>query len=133
MTYRKGKPLSGNQASPEERELFRRVVAEVRPLAVDATAPPRRKPPATARFARGDEREVLRESLAADLGQAESENGDGLRYRHPSIGRKTFRRLARGAFSVQAELDLHGLTAAGAHAALSEFLDECRQIGRAHV
>lgn len=125
--------MTGNEASPDDRELFRRVVAEARPLAVDVVPPPRRKPPPKARFARRDEREVLQESLAADLEHVEADSGDGLRHSHPSIGRKTFRRLARGGFSVQAALDLHGLTAAGAHAALSEFLDDCRLRGHTCV
>lgn len=125
--------MTRNEASPDDRELFRRAVGEARPLAVDVVPPPRRKPPPKARFARQDEREVLRESLSADLEHAESENGDGLRYCRPSIGRKTFRRLARGGFSVQAHIDLHGMTVAEARGALADFLDEGRHHGHTCV
>lgn len=125
--------MTGNEASPDDRRLFRRAVAEARPLAVDVVPPPRKKPPPKARFARRDEDEVLRESLAGDLEHAESENGDGLRYCHPSVGRRTFRRLARGGFSVQAHIDLHGMTVVETRAALAAFIDDCRHRGQTCV
>lgn len=104
-------------------------MAEARPLSIDVVPPvrPKRKP--LARFTRDDERQVLSDSLAFDLEHAESANGDGLRFRRPSVGRRTMRRLARGGFSLQAEADLHGMTAAEARDALRAFLDDCQERG----
>lgn len=109
----------------QDRELFRRLTSGAKPLSVDTVAPPRRPRPARARFARRDERNVLRESLDADHDSIDTDNGDSLRYQQPSVSRKTMRRLARGGFSVQAEIDLHGLTADQAREALKEFIAEC--------
>lgn len=39
------------------------------------------------------------------------------------------RRLARGGFSVQAEIDLHGMTASEAHEALAGFVEDSRARG----
>jgi DNA-nicking Smr family endonuclease len=123
------RPFQGFDPTPEERALFRRAVGEARPLAVDAVPPRRRRPPPRARFARRDAETVLEESLTADLELAESQNGDGLSYHHPSISRKAMRRLARGGYSVQAAIDLHGMTVAEARTALAAFVDDCRGRG----
>lgn len=133
MSHEKKKRSDGSGTSPDERELFRQRTAGTRPLRTDVVPPARRKPPPRARFARHDEQAVLAESLAADLEAAESLNGDGLRYQHPSIGRRTMRRLARGGYSVQAHIDLHGMTADEARAALAAFIDDARAHGRTCV
>jgi DNA-nicking Smr family endonuclease len=119
----------GYDPSPEERALFRRLFADVRPLEPDVHPPRRRKPAPKARFARRDARAVLEESLAADVEQAEAANGDALSWQRPAVGRKAMRRLARGGYSVQADIDLHGMTAAEAKVALAGFLEECRDRG----
>ena len=67
--------------------------------------------PARARFRRRDERAVLEESLADDTDPTELETGEDLVYRHPRLATGSFRRLRRGQYAVQDEVDLHGLTA----------------------
>ena len=103
--------------SDEDRELFRKAVEGARPL-------PQRKhahakpapPPPRARFRRADEAAVLEESLASNP-EAESDTGEDLSFRRPSIGLPVFRKLKRGEISVRDEIDLHGLTAAEARPA----------------
>ncbi len=85
--------------------------------------PRRAKPRAQSR--RQDSREVLRESLSPAPITAEIMSGEGLRFQRPAVSRRTFRKLARGGFNVQAELDLHGMTAAEAAVALREFVNDC--------
>lgn len=105
----------------EDRELFRKAVTGVRPL------PGRREPPAQpapaprARFRRADEAAVLEESLQVNPESA-SDTGEDLSFRRPSVSLPVFRKLRRGEFSVRDEIDLHGLTAVEARAALYEFL-----------
>lgn len=112
----------------DEAGLFRRTVSDAVRLKPAARVPEARRAPARARFSRRDEREVLAESLGADVDEASRESGDALRFHRPSVGRRTFRRLARGGYSVQSELDLHGLTVAEAREALQDFIEEsCRQ------
>lgn len=102
--------------------LFRRHMADARPLMRDTvTLPPVRKRPG-ARFNRRDESAVFRESAQADIAPTEFESGDSISFQRPSVGRRNFRKLARGKFSVQSEIDLHGLTAGDAKIQLREFI-----------
>ncbi len=110
-------------ANDDEAALFRRAVAGARPLKrPDAGEPQRSRPAPRARFRRCDERAVLGESLEADIDDLEVGAGERLAFRRPEVGPRTLRRLSRGRYSVQAELDLHGMTADEAAQALEEFL-----------
>jgi DNA-nicking Smr family endonuclease len=110
--------------SPEELQLFRAVVRDVRPLPpVQAPAPPPR-PAARARFTRADQQQVLHESLQGVEDPALLESGEELTFRRPHVPLAVLKRLRRGEFYVAAELDLHGLTAIGARAMLQEFIHE---------
>jgi len=113
----------------DDGRLFRSAMADARPLEIDTVEPPRRRPRATARFSRLDERDVLRESLEAPAHAMEIANGSALSYRHPSVNLKTLRRLARGGISVQGEIDLHGLTSAEAKEVLKDFIAQSMRRG----
>jgi len=116
---------SGNHTgADDEGQLFRRAMADAKPVRTDTVEPPRRKARAIARFSRLDERQALRESLEADPHAIEIANGSALCYRHPSVNLKTMRRLARGGISVQACVDLHGLNSSEAKEALSAFIEQ---------
>jgi DNA-nicking Smr family endonuclease len=114
----------GPDEEADEARLFRDAVRDVRPLAA-RTAPPRaRRVRPQARFARADRAAVLRESL--DLGAPDPSlaAGDELVYRRPQVQPAVLRRLRRGEYRVQREIDLHGLTVAEARQALRHFLVE---------
>lgn len=107
----------------DEARLFRAAVRGVRPLRAPASPlrPPRRRP--QARFTRADRAAVLRESLDP-LAAEDSEHftGEALAFHRPHISATVLRRLRRGDFRVQREIDLHGMTVAEAKPALREFL-----------
>jgi len=107
----------------DEGQLFRRAMADARPLVTDTVEPSRRRPRPLARFSRLDERQALRESLEDPPHAIELANGSALSYRHASVTIKTMRRLARGGVSVQAELDLHGLVASEAKEVVRNFIE----------
>ena len=86
-----------------------------------------------ARFRRRDEQEVLRESLDADMDEMEASSGEGLRFQRPQVGRRTMRKLTRGSFSVQSELDLHGMTGNEAATALHDFIVNSQRRGHTCV
>lgn len=109
----------------DESVLFRQLMADARPLKQTPRATIPRRAKAKARFRHADERDVLRESLEHDPGTAEIMGGEGLRFYRPSVGRRTFRKLARGGFNVQSELDLHGMSAVEATVTLREFIGDC--------
>jgi DNA-nicking Smr family endonuclease len=99
------------------RDAMRDVKRIVKPV-VARTAP---KPPPRARFKRADERDVLRESLES-VPDAALTTGEELSFRRPHIPETVLLKLRRGQYHVDAEIDLHGMTAAQAKAALREFL-----------
>ena len=115
----------------DDKDLFRRAVSDAKPLrAGKRRAGDSEKPPPKARFSRADETAALRESLDADVDDLQSHSGDGLRFHRPHVGKRTMRKLARGNFSVQAEIDLHGMTVAEAKPRLAEFIDGCTRDGK---
>ncbi len=57
------------------------------------------------------------------------EAGDSWNFMRPGISQQTLKRLRRGYWCIQGELDLHGLTRDEARQVLSSFLDRCGQQG----
>ena len=105
---------------------FRRAVADVRPLEPRSSSSVRRpRPKPVARFARAARAEVLQESLDPTVDPARSESGDSISFRRPTVPEDLLRRLKRGQYAVEAEIDLHGLRRHAAHDALRNFLVEC--------
>ena len=129
MTARKTRGPDATRGSADDETddgvLFRRLMADAKRLSTDKVPPDTRRPRPKAQFARRDRHEVLPESPELDPAASTAEAGDRLRFRHPSVSPVALRRLTRGQFSRQAELDLHGMTAAEATKALGLFIDEC--------
>jgi DNA-nicking Smr family endonuclease len=83
------------------------------------------------RFSQADDKAVLDELLDHAIDHASLETGDELNYRQPGVQLGVIRKLRRGQYAVQGEpLDLHGMTAIEARAALADFLDDGRARGR---
>jgi DNA-nicking Smr family endonuclease len=101
------------------REAMRGVRRLKRPGAARRAAP---KPPPQARFTRADQAEVLRESLLPPADEAMLSTGDELSFRRPHVPEAVLTKLRRGEFAVDAEIDLHGMNAVEAKAALREFV-----------
>jgi DNA-nicking Smr family endonuclease len=106
----------------EEVRLFRDAVRGVRPLGSHPGRPPAPRARPRARFTRADRAAVLRESLDAEPGDPALAGGEELVFRQPQIQPAVLRRLRRGEFRVEREIDLHGLTVAEAKLALRQFL-----------
>ncbi len=108
----------------DDHDAFRAAFSDATPLKVEDRVPETRpKPKPGAHFSRADERDVLRESLQDDIDTIEHGHGAALRFHRASVGRRTMRKLARGGYSVQAEIDLHGMTVAEARERLSDFIE----------
>ena len=110
--------------SDDDPDIFRRAIDGAKPLRTDQRVPePRKKPPPKARFSRADEEKALEESLEVDIDTMEAANAESMRYHRPHVGKRTMRKLARGKYAVQAEIDLHGMTVAEARPRLADFID----------
>ncbi len=114
---------------PEDRELFRESVGTLRRLRDERVESRRPKPEPIPKSRIADERRVMQDSLSPGYHPANFETGEEISYARPGLDAATVRKLRRGRFSVGAELDLHGMTAVGARAALDEFIAEAQREG----
>lgn len=128
---------NGAAAGDSDVRLFREAVRDVKRLArcssglsPGASGPPtdeppviRRRPPQPlARFSRADRHAVLQESLTSDAGDPELAAGDELVYHRAGVQMSVLKKLRRGQYRVQAEIDLHGFTVVEAKQVLRDFL-----------
>lgn len=116
-----------------EANLFRDAVGRVVPLMVPARMSAtgrRRKPPPLPLQRRADERQVLLASLSDDFDvETLLETDEQLSFRRPELGPDVVRKLRRGVWRVQGELDLHGYRRDGAREALATFLRDAGREG----
>jgi DNA-nicking Smr family endonuclease len=108
----------------DDERAFRDAMRNVRPLKRRAARPPTPAPGAVARFARAETAAVLRDSLAPPQDASMLESSDELLFVRPGTPGDVVRKLRRGQWAVQAEIDLHGLGRQAAHDALRDFIAE---------
>jgi DNA-nicking Smr family endonuclease len=91
---------------------------------------PRKRVAPVPRMRLQDERDAILESLHDPVDwDLDSETGEDIGFMRPGLSHHTLRRLRRGEWMVQAELDLHGLTRVEAKHELADFLFECLRCG----
>ena len=118
--------------TPRERSVFVDEVGTILPLRKRAHAPPPRpRPPPAARQRERDDRAVLVEAIS-DAFDPETllDTDDALSFRRREIGMDVVRKLRRGVWALQGEIDLHGLRSDAARERLSSFLRESARLGR---
>lgn len=111
-----------DQREDDDARTFREAVRGARPLRHPPRVSHRNRPPPRARFRRADQAAVLEESLALSAAELEVESGDELSFRRAGVQDGVMRKLRRGHYRVEAELDLHGLVVDEAREALRSFL-----------
>ncbi len=111
----------------EDYKAFRDAMSGVRRLTHDRILPVRPAPPPIPRQTRADEEQVLIDLLSDLFEPADLDTGEELAYMRPGLQHRVFRKLRRGQYSLQGELDLHGMNAVTARAAVAEFLAHCRR------
>ena len=104
-------------------------MAGVRPLPGRPIAPAVPRPRAVATFTRARSPYLLQESTTHAADPAALGTGDDLAFRRTYVRDDMLRKLQRGRFAVEAEIDLHGLRQHAARDALRQFLNECVQRG----
>ena len=119
-------------AQRRERNLFANAVGQVVPLRRAAHAAPERPRPAPqARQRERDDAAALVEAIS-DGFDAESllDTDDALSFRRRGVGVDVVRKLRRGVWVLQDEIDLHGLRRDEARERLSAFLHEAIRSGK---
>jgi DNA-nicking Smr family endonuclease len=113
--------------TPPDDEDLRRALEGVEPLAGSRRAhfPPRPAAPVPHQTRR-DEQSVLRESLAAPLSVDDAlDSGEEMVFLREGLSRQLLRKLRRGHWVVEEQLDLHGMNRQQAAGNVSEFLRQC--------
>ena len=114
-----------------ERHLFSRSVGPVTPLRNPNVARLRKhQPPPLPVQHWLDEERVLRESISDDFDVTTLlDTDDQLSFRRPGIGVEVTSRLRAGHWSIQRQLDLHGLRVDEAREALGDFIRHAHKTG----
>jgi len=110
-----------------ERNLFRSVMSDAVPLQSDGRVEqPASDLEPTARQFELDESQALAESISdeIDIDRLLDTDGD-LSFRRPGVGADVVRRLRRGHWVLQSQIDLHGLRVDEAREALVDYLAGC--------
>ena len=118
-----------------ELEFFATAVGIVKPL------PPKHRPGerATLPLAQAapvalqhqlDEQAVMREALSDEFDvETLLDTDDALSFRRPGIGTDVTRKLRKGGWAIQAQVDLHGLRREDAREALVDFIKDAARMG----
>jgi DNA-nicking Smr family endonuclease len=114
-----------------EARVFRRAVADVAPLGPSGRIA--RAPAAVPPIARQhhiDERQALAQSLSDEIDiERLLETDERLSFCRPGVGPESLRKLRRGHWVTQAQLDLHGLRTDEAREAVAAFVGQCARDG----
>jgi DNA-nicking Smr family endonuclease len=114
-----------------ERSLFVRAAGPVKPMRAHRRVhlAPDQPPPVPVQQQLDDQR-VLVEAISDDFDSGTLlDVDDALSFRRPGIGLDVTRRLRKGDWSIQGEIDLHGLRREEAREALSAFVHEAHRKG----
>ena len=119
------------QQKDAEANLFVRAAGAVKPLPDKRTAllKKERKLPTTLQYQR-DEKAVLKEALSDEFDVSTLlETDEHLSFRRPGIGTDVTHKLRRGDWSIQRQMDLHGLRRDDAREALGHFIRKAHRQG----
>lgn len=128
---RKAEEAKRARQATADQDLFRQAAGAVQPLSQPAKALLKKEQPKPIPVQRQrDEEAALQEALsdAFDAGTL-LETDEHLSYRRPGIGPDVTRKLRRGDWAIQRQLDLHGLRTEDAREALGRFIREAHQQG----
>jgi DNA-nicking Smr family endonuclease len=114
-----------------EQDLFARAVGLTRPLRRKASVPLAPAPPPPVPMQQQlDDRRALRESLSDDFDVSTLlDADDAMSFRRPGIGPDVTRKLRAGEWSIQRQIDLHGMRSDEAREALGAFVREASKQG----
>ncbi|MFL6622322.1 MAG: Smr/MutS family protein [Sulfurifustis sp.] len=110
--------------------LFREHVGKVRPVEQDRVMPHRTKRKPVPEQSLRDAQAVMESLLSDDYEPADVETGEELIHFRPGLQHSVIRKLRRGQYAIEAQLDLHGCTVPQARLRLDRFIKEARASGK---
>jgi len=111
----------------DETQLFRDAVRGTRRLQTNSVKPYRNRIKPIPVQSLKDEKHVILETLEPPPYDLNLEQGDDLIYSRPGVQQNVMKKLKRGQFSIEAELDLHRMTSDQAHTELMDFIVVCQR------
>lgn len=123
---KKNKPDQINTAvtvSNEDRTLFRESIGKITKIDSNQIITGRKKPKPNPIQSEQDDADVIKQLTDAPFSVPEVETGDELNFHRAGVQKQTLKKLRKGLFVVESELDLHGLTSITAKPALVDFLN----------
>lgn len=121
--------LEEEKLRQSQKSLFLKAVGEVSPIQHGTRVRLKAPPPAPIAFQQiKDDQDVLQESLSDEFDASTLlDVDDQLSFRRPGIGLDVTRKLRTGGWSIQGQIDLHGLRREQAREALNQFVrDACK-------
>lgn len=119
-----------NDKDNDTSDSFEAHIGKVRPVKQDRIAPHRVKRKPVPEQSRRDTKAVLASLLSDEYEPADVETGEELFYVRPGLQHSVIRKLRRGQYAIEAELDLHGCTVPQAREKLDAFLRNARGLGK---
>jgi len=110
----------------KDHELFRKEVNDVRPLKHDRIKPYKNRPKAIPRQSELNEKQVIHDMMSDEYDPVDIENGEELYFARDGIQTRVIRKLKRGQYKIDAEVDLHGLNVEAARETINQFLLFCQ-------
>lgn len=114
------KPSS--QVNKEDRELFRQAMQGTREIQNDKVEP-HRNPPLARVPQETVQKTIVPDDMSDEMEQIEVEKADELLFSRTGIQHSVVRKLRRGQFPIEDELDLHGLRSDEARTTIVQFLN----------
>ena len=123
--------LEAERRLAAQQNLFLKAVGAVKPIPDKRKAQLKKdQPPPVATQLMLDEQAVLVEAISDGFDASNLlETDDSLSYRRPGIGSDVLRRLRKGEWSIQRQVDLHGLRSEAARDTLSGFIRDAQKHG----
>jgi len=118
---------SDNKNIPDDLSDFQKAVGDVNPIKSDTVIQNKPKPSVRPKQKLADEQRVRQDMLSDHLDDLEI--GDELSYHQPGVQKSVFKKLKRGQFTIENELDLHGSHSEQARGQLVNFLNSSKADG----
>ncbi len=117
--------------SEAERSLFARAVGHVKPIAAKQRVQVTTPPPVPSRLQQDiDDAAALQESMSDEFDVSTLLHvDDQMSFRRTGIGTDVTRKLRKGEWRIQGQIDLHGLRSDEARTAVGQFIRDAKRMG----
>ena len=123
--------IAAEKRAEAERNLFTRAVGKVAPIANQERVWSLPQRPSTRPLQQDlDDEAVMHESMSDEFDISTLLDADDqLSFRRPGIGTDITRKLRKGEWSIQGQIDLHGLRSDEARNAMGQFIRDAKRMG----